>query len=145
MEPGQSPSAPVELYYNHCSEIQNSCSQFRLYGGMHFSTAIPAAAGVDLCTGVASLIVDRANLLKDGDDTGALADLEDTSIEVKVRKVLQSKFFKSPKTPKKSKKGGKMRRNLRTTFGHECLVVVHQRCSSSVIHVYTFTLINYCQ
>ena len=81
MEPGVSPTNKVDLMYTKWSEVQHACGQSRLYGGMHFSKAVPA--GEELCTGVASLIVDRVSLLKSGDPSGMLADLDDTSITVK--------------------------------------------------------------
>merc|ERR1711982_153906 len=80
-EPGQVPSSSIDFVYNTWSEVQHVCGQSRLYGGMHFSKAVKA--GEDLCTGVASLIVSRAELLKAGDAKGALADLSDTSITVR--------------------------------------------------------------
>lgn len=63
------------------SDVQQACGQSRLCGGMHFSKAIPV--GEQLCSGVAALVVNRAELLKQGDANGALADIDDTSIIVK--------------------------------------------------------------
>jgi hypothetical protein len=83
-EPGTTPANDVNLEYTKWSEVQHACGQSRFYGGMHFSKAVPA--GEELCTGVASLIVKRAELLKLGEVTGALADLDDTAITVKTRK-----------------------------------------------------------
>ena len=123
MEPGVSPAESLEMFYTKWSEVQHTCGQSRLYGGMHFSKAIPA--GEELCTGVASLIVERANLLKDGDANGALADLNDTSIKVKVRRSPHSpsKSFKSSKESSKKSSShsshNAKRRNLRKKFqGH---------------------------
>ena len=82
-EPGQVPSSDLEVVYSTWSEDQHLCGQRRLYGGIHFSKAV--SAGEDLCTGIASLIVDRAELLKVGNASGALADFDDTSITVKAR------------------------------------------------------------
>ena len=84
IEPGTTPANDIDFVYTKWSEVQLACGQSRLTGGMHFSKAVPA--GVELCTGVASLIVSRVELLKSGDAKGALADLDDTSITVKSRK-----------------------------------------------------------
>ena len=80
-EPGKAPQNNLTLTYNAWSEIQHACGESRLHGGMHFSKAIPA--GEELCTGLASHVVDRAEKLKLGEASGALADLNDTSITVK--------------------------------------------------------------
>lgn len=80
-EPGKTPQADMDLFYSTWSEVQEACGQSRLYGGMHFSKAIPA--GEELCSGLSSLIVGRAEMLKQGDPSGALADFNDVSISVK--------------------------------------------------------------
>ena len=109
IEPGMTPAEPISMFYTKWSEVQHSCGQSRLYGGMHFSTAVPA--GEELCSGVASLIVERANLLKDGDASGAFADLNDTSIEVKVRKKGSNKSSKSKSKKKKNNEKKKRKNN----------------------------------
>lgn len=88
-EPGVAPIKKIDLVYSTWSEVQHTCGQSRLNGGMHFSKAIPA--GEELCTGLAYLIVGRANLLKAGDANGALADFNDTSITVKWRRNVSKK------------------------------------------------------
>ncbi len=80
-EPGVTPQNNITLSYTAWSEVQDACGESRLYGGMHFSKAVPG--GRELCTGLASHIVNRAEKLKMGDSSGALADLYDTSITVK--------------------------------------------------------------
>ena len=80
-EPGATPKERLELIYEKWSDVQDACGTSRLYGGMHFSKAVPA--GEQLCTGVADLVVTRAELLVKGDVSGALADLDDTGISVK--------------------------------------------------------------
>jgi len=82
-EPGKVPSNNIDFVYKTWSEVQHFCGESRLHGGMHFSKAVKA--GEDLCTDVASLIVNRAELLKAGDANGAFADLNDTSMTVKKR------------------------------------------------------------
>jgi len=84
VEPGTTPANTIDFVYSKWSEARLACGQSRLYGGMHFSKAVPA--GVELCTGVASLIMSHVELLKSGDAKGALADLDDTLITVKSRK-----------------------------------------------------------
>ena len=102
-EPGAVPASDMILQYSNWSDIQRACGQSRLHGGMHFSKAVPA--GEELCSGIASLIVNKAEALKLGDENGSFAKFQDTSIIVK----------KSPKTPpkggKSSKKPKKLRRN----------------------------------
>ena len=91
------------LQYSNWSDIQRACGQSRLYGGMHFSKAVPA--GEELCTGIASLIVNRAEALKMGDVNGSLANLENTSIIVKKSAGgMKEKEPKSKKSKKQSKK-----------------------------------------
>jgi hypothetical protein len=51
---------------------------------MHFSKSVPA--GQELCTGLAYVVVNRAEMLRAGNSDGALADLNDTSIVVKKRR-----------------------------------------------------------
>lgn len=80
-EPGVTPQNNITLTYNAWSEIQHACGESRLHGGMHFSKAVPA--GEELCTGLASHVVNSGEKLKIGDADGALADLNDTSITVK--------------------------------------------------------------
>lgn len=80
-EPGVTPSVDLELTYDKWSKVQNICGVSRLYGGMHFSKAVPA--GEELCTGLADLVVHRAELLIEGDTSGALVDLDNTNIEIK--------------------------------------------------------------
>jgi hypothetical protein len=82
-EPGITPSTTINLSYTKWSEVQEVCGMSRLYGGMHFSKAVPA--GERLCTGISSLVVNRSELLKAGDANGALADLDETSITIKKR------------------------------------------------------------
>ena len=82
-EPGEVPSNNIDFVYKTWSEVQRICGESRLHGGMHFSKAVKA--GEDLCTDVASFIVNRAELLKAGDANGAFADLNDISITVKKR------------------------------------------------------------
>jgi hypothetical protein len=49
--------------YIKWSEDQHSCGQSRLYGGMYFlKHYILIPVGEELCTGVASLIVERATI-----------------------------------------------------------------------------------
>ena len=52
-EPGVAPKYDVDLVYTKWSDIQSACGQSRLYGGMHFSKAVPA--GEDLCVLVSHL------------------------------------------------------------------------------------------
>lgn len=80
-EPGVTPSVDLELTYDKWSKVQNICGVSRLYGGMHFSKAVPA--GEELCTGLADLVVHRAELLVEGDTSGTLVDLDNTNIEIK--------------------------------------------------------------
>ena len=82
-EPGASPASDINFEFFKWSEIQEVCGQSRLHGGMHFSKAVPA--GEELCTGVSSLIVKKAESLKVGSARGRLADKDDTSIIVKTR------------------------------------------------------------
>jgi len=101
IEPGVTPKNDVNIVYTKWSDIQKACSQSRLYGGMHFSKAVPA--GEELCTGVASLITKRAELLKIGDVSGALADRDDTSITVKFSAITVKSGKKTKSKEKKSK------------------------------------------
>jgi len=110
-EPGQVPSSSIDFVYNTWSEVQHVCGQSRLYGGMHFSKAVKA--GEDLCTGVASLIVSRAELLKAGDAKGALADLSDTSITVKKRSEENDNKRRSIRRGNKKKRGDKKKKRER--------------------------------
>jgi hypothetical protein len=87
-EPGVTPAQGIDLVYTKWSEIQDACGMSRLHGGMHFSKSVPA--GQELCTGVASVVVNRAEMLRAGNSEGALADLDDTSIVVKKRRVENS-------------------------------------------------------
>lgn len=80
-EPGTTPATDLTLVYNAWSEVAQVCGGSRVNGGMHFSQAVPA--GEQLCTGVASLVVDKALLLLNGDPAGAMADFDDRSIRVK--------------------------------------------------------------
>ena len=80
-EPGIIPHTDLNFTYTSWSEIQHVCGQSRINGGMHFSKAIPA--GEELCSGVANLVVKRAEQLKSGDAKGAFANLNDLSIIVK--------------------------------------------------------------
>ena len=91
------------LQYSNWSDIQRACGQSRLHGGMHFSKAVPA--GEELCTGIASLIVNKAEALKVGDVNGSLANLEDTSIVVK-----ESSGGKQPKSKKSKKRKNMLRK-----------------------------------
>jgi hypothetical protein len=75
------PTQDIDLVYNKWSEIQHDCGMSPLHGGMYFSKALPA--GEELCTGLAFVVVNRANMLKVGNSEGAFADLDDTSIIVK--------------------------------------------------------------
>ena len=49
--------------------------------GAAFFKAVPA--GEQLCTGLATLVVNRTELLKTGDAKGALVDLDNESIVIK--------------------------------------------------------------
>jgi len=80
-EPGVVPASNITITYNKWSEIQEECGQSRLHGGMHFSHSVPD--GEKLCSGVATKIIDRAEMLKNGDPAGAFADITDISITVK--------------------------------------------------------------
>jgi hypothetical protein len=82
-EPDVTPAQDIDLVYTKWSEIQHACGMSRLNGGMHFSKVVPA--GEELCTGLASVVVNRAEMLKLGNSEGAFADLDDTSIIVKKR------------------------------------------------------------
>jgi hypothetical protein len=83
LEPGLTPAADFTLSFTKWSEIQELCGVSREYGGMHFSEAVPA--GEQLCGGVGGLIVSRANLLKDGDASGAMGDINDVAIHVQTK------------------------------------------------------------
>lgn len=102
VEPGVTPSSDLNLSYNKWSEIQHICGQSRLYGGMHFSKAIPA--GEELCTGLAEMVVKRANLLKEGNSNGALVDFNNTDIVTKG--VKRYNLFNVEKESKKSMSSG---------------------------------------
>ena len=80
-EPGVCPASDMNLEYSTWSDIQRACGQSRLHGGMHFSKAVPA--GEELCSGIASLVVNKAEALKLGDVNASLANFQDTSIIVK--------------------------------------------------------------
>jgi hypothetical protein len=84
LEPGITPTSEVKLTFEKWSEVAAECGGSRLYGGMHFEQSVPA--GNALCTGMAALVVDRALKLKEGDETGAIADFDDRSIHVKTKK-----------------------------------------------------------
>lgn len=80
-EPGITPAEDLTFDYHTWSSTNEACGQSRMNGGMHFSQAVPA--GEELCSGLASLVVNKANLLLAGDSAGALADFDDRSIRVK--------------------------------------------------------------
>ena len=66
-EPGASPGSDSYFEFFKWSEINSRgtvCGQSRLHGGMHFSKAVTSAE--ELWTGVASLIVKKAESLKAG-------------------------------------------------------------------------------
>lgn len=102
VEPEVTPSSDLNLSYNKWSEIQHVCGQSRLYGGMHFSKAI--SAGEELCTGLAEMVVKRANLLKEGNSNGALVDMNNTDIVVKG--VKRYNLFNVEKESKQSMSSG---------------------------------------
>jgi hypothetical protein len=80
-EPGKVPATNMTISWNKWSDIQKDCGLSRLHGGMHFSHAVPD--GEKLCSGLAAAIIDRTEMLKEGDPAGFLADLTDTSIQIK--------------------------------------------------------------
>jgi hypothetical protein len=82
-EPDVTPAQEIDLVYTKWSEIQHACGMARLHGRIHFSKYVPAEK--ELCTGLASVVVKRAEMLRAGNSEGALADLDDTSIIVKKR------------------------------------------------------------
>jgi hypothetical protein len=100
IEPDVTPAQDIDLVYTKWSDIQHACGMSRLHGGMHFSKAVPA--GEELCTGLASMVVNRAEMLRVGNSEGALADLDDTSIIVKKGKfsVLSARKKKGKKQKK---------------------------------------------
>jgi hypothetical protein len=83
-EPGITPSSDFILEYNYWSEIADDCGESRPFGGMHFDEAVPA--GVELCTGMAALVVNRARKLEMGDAAGAMTDFNDRTIHVARKK-----------------------------------------------------------
>ena len=83
LEPGVTPQNDLTFEYTKWSEIQEVCGVSRENGGMHFSQAVPG--GEALCTGVADLVVTKANLLLQGDVSGAMADFDDRTIHVKTK------------------------------------------------------------
>ena len=83
LEPGVTPASDLTFTYNAWSEIQEICSVSRLHGGMHFSQAVPS--GQELCSGLAPLVVSKANLLLTGDANGAMVDFNDRTIHVKTK------------------------------------------------------------
>jgi len=87
-EPGVVPATNLTITYNKWSEIQEECGLSRLHGGMHFSKAVPD--GEKLCSGVAAIIINRAEMLKNGDSAGSFADLNDQSILVKSVNTVES-------------------------------------------------------
>ena len=108
IEPGVTPKTDINLVYTKWSDIQSVCGQSRLYGGMHFSKAIPA--GEELCTGVASLVVNRAELLKIGDMKGALADRDDVK-EITVKSSYSIAHGDDKRRPDKDKKKSKKKKS----------------------------------
>jgi hypothetical protein len=84
LEPGVTPSKDLTFTYTKWSEIQQVCGTSREAGGMHFSQAV--SGGEVLCSGVAALVLERADLLKNGDAAGSMAAFEDREIYVKTKK-----------------------------------------------------------
>jgi hypothetical protein len=104
LEPGVTPSQNLTFTYTKWSQIQQACGSSREAGGMHFSQAV--SGGEVLCSGVAALVLERADLLKNGDAAGAMADFEDRDIYIKTKKY-DSKKKESKKKEFKRKKSKK--------------------------------------
>mmetsp|Transcript_14781 Transcript_14781/g.26439 ORF Transcript_14781/g.26439 Transcript_14781/m.26439 type:complete len:398 (+) Transcript_14781:129-1322(+) len=70
-EPGVTPNANMTLTFSNWSMVEHECGQSRLYGGMHFGDSVPASH--ELCTGFVSPILENAELLLEGNSSGAFA------------------------------------------------------------------------
>lgn len=85
-EPGVTPNADITLLFGRWSDVERECGQSRLYGGMHFGDSVPASH--ELCTGFVSPILEKAELLLQGNSSGALAPFGNDRDEIYVSPLL---------------------------------------------------------
>ena len=85
-EPGVTPNADITLLFGRWSDVERECGQSRLHGGMHFGDSVPASH--ELCTGFVSPIFENAELLLQGNSSGALAPFGNDRDEIYVSPLL---------------------------------------------------------
>uniref|UniRef100_A0A7S3Z7G8 Vanadium-dependent haloperoxidase NapH1-like second helical-bundle domain-containing protein n=1 Tax=Lotharella globosa TaxID=91324 RepID=A0A7S3Z7G8_9EUKA len=103
--PGLRPVEDVNLIFNLWSEMNTLCGQSRLFGGMHFTKAVPA--GANLCKNIGKSASTAFAQLESGALTEGLLDLDETHIRVceeKPRPTKKPKRNKFKKFKKKIKK-----------------------------------------
>jgi hypothetical protein len=66
VEPGLTPARDITWRARTISALENMCGESRLWGGMHFSDAVPA--GKRLCAGIGEMAYRRASFLVAGDE-----------------------------------------------------------------------------
>jgi hypothetical protein len=79
-QPGAVPSTDLSVTFSTWSSIADECAASRHYGGMHFRASIPA--GIGLCHGIGSSVLNKMVALGTGDASARLADFNDRAIDV---------------------------------------------------------------